>query len=107
VMLLLDCSKFYSIRYISEERSFYVDFGQKKVKLTFCQLLALRQKINSISISSHFDSEQGNCGFEILTLCNNEHLFVLNTLELLDLKSLIQNSFAVMGLSQRIVPVSV
>ena len=106
-MLLLDRSKFYSIHHSSQERNFYVDFGQKRVKLSFCQLLALREKVNSVSIASHFDSETNEHGFEILTLCNNEHLFILNTLELLDLQSLVQNAFAAMGLSQRIIPVSV
>ena len=105
-MLLLGRSKFYSVYQSEEERSFYVDLDQKVMKLSFCQLLALRQRINEISLDSLFDAELNKHDFKILTFCNHEHLFVLNTLEILDLRSLIQNTFAAMGLSQKVVPLT-
>ncbi|MDT0606646.1 hypothetical protein [Croceitalea rosinachiae] len=105
-MILLDSSKYYSIYQDIYHRRFHVDFGQKSVSLSFCQLLALREKINAISVTSLFDSETNAHGLFFLTLCNNEHLFVLNILEVLDLKTLVQNSFAAMGLSRKIVPIT-
>lgn len=104
-MLFLSCmtivykSKFYTLHQSDKKRCFFIDFGQKVVRLSFCQLLALRQKIAAISIENHFYSEQNRHGFEILMLCNKEHLFVLNTLEILDLNELVQNGFAFLGIS--------
>lgn len=92
-------SKFYTFSQSDTDRCFYIDFGQKTVKLSFCQLLGLRHKINSISIEDHFDSDLNKHGFEILTLCNKEHLFLLNTLEILDLKELVSHSFFILGTS--------
>nr|WP_288980687.1 hypothetical protein [uncultured Allomuricauda sp.] len=67
--------------------------------MSLCQLLALRHKVMSINIEDHFDSDLNAHGFEVLMLCNKEHLFVLNTLEILDLKTLVSNSFVSLGLS--------
>lgn len=67
--------------------------------MSLCQLLSLRQKVMSISIESHFDSDLNKHGFEVLLLCNKEHLFILNTLEILDLKKLVDNGFVALGLS--------
>lgn len=95
-MDLIHSSKFYALYQAPQERCFYIDMGQKTVQLRFCQLLALRRKVMDIQIAAHFEPEGNKHGLEILTLCNKEHLFVLNTLELIDLKALIQESFVLM-----------
>lgn len=92
-------SQFYALFQSQQERCFYIDFGQKTVRASFCQLLALRQKVLSIEIEDHFDSDLNQHGFELLQLCNKEHLFILNTHEVLDLKQLIQNGFVQLGIS--------
>jgi hypothetical protein len=40
-------------------------------------------------------------------LCNKEHLFILNTLEVLDLKKLVSNSFVSLGLSADVAEMAV
>ncbi|WP_245980502.1 hypothetical protein [Flagellimonas lutimaris] len=55
----------------------------------------------SIDIEDHFDSDLNTHGFEVLTLCNKEHLFILNTLEVLDLKNLVEYGFMAIGLSSK------
>lgn len=92
-------STYYTLYQDTKERCFFVDFGQKMVRMSLCQLLSLRQKVMSISIESHFDSDLNKHGFEVLLLCNKEHLFILNTLEVLDLKKLVDNGFVALGLS--------
>lgn len=92
-------SKFYTLYQSDVNRCFYIDFGQKIVKLSFCQLLALRQKVNSIALEAHFDADLNKHGFEIVMLCNKEHLFLLNTLEVIDLKQLVYHGFARLGIS--------
>lgn len=95
-------SKFYTLYQSDRDRRYYIDFGQKIVKLSFCQLLALRQKLYAISIEDHFDSDLNTHGFEILILCNKEHLFLLNTFEILDLMEMVKYSFGLLGISSEI-----
>ncbi|MDF0715145.1 hypothetical protein PY092_03195 [Muricauda sp. 334s03] len=94
-------STYYTLYQSTAERRYYIDFGQKMVRISLCELLSLRHKIMSISIEDHFDSDLNSHGFEVLMLCNKEHLFILNTLEVLDLKTLIDNGFVALGLSAR------
>ncbi|WP_421808606.1 hypothetical protein [Flagellimonas sp.] len=75
--------------------------------MSLCQLLSLRHKVMSINIESHFDSDLNAHGFEVLMLCNKEHLFILNTLEVLDLKKLVSNSFVSLGLSAGVAEMAV
>lgn len=98
-MELIYQSKYYTLYLAEKERRFYIDFGQKAIPMNLCQLIALRHKVMSISIEDHFDSDLNKHGFEVLLLCNKEHLFVLNTLEILDLKNLVDHGFAAMGIS--------
>lgn len=94
-------STYYTLYQANNERCFYLDFGHKMVRTTLCQLLSLRHKVMSINIEDHFDSESNAHGFEVLMLCNKEHLFILNTLELLDLKNLVEKGFMAIGLSAK------
>ncbi|VAW16368.1 hypothetical protein MNBD_BACTEROID03-2419 [hydrothermal vent metagenome] len=93
-MEVIYTSKFYILYQSGPERCFYLDIGQKTIRLSFCQFLALRQKVMSIYIEDHFDPHLNKHGLEILVLCNKEHFFILNTLEVLDLKCLIDHSFS-------------
>jgi hypothetical protein len=99
-MFLLESTPYHTLREASEERCYYLDFQEKRVKLSFCQLLALRQKLNVLAIDSLFYDEDNEHDFKILTLCNQQHLFLLSTIELIDLKQLIQNAFFSMGISK-------
>ncbi|MAU15240.1 MAG: hypothetical protein CMH46_06825 [Muricauda sp.] len=94
-------STYYTLYQATKERCFYVDLGQKMVRMSLCQLLSLRHKVMNITIEDHFHSDLNAHGFEVLMLCNKEHLFILNTLEILDLKNLIEHGFAAMGLSAK------
>lgn len=101
------CKSEYYIFYQSEsERCFYIDFGSKTIPLSLCQLLSLRHKINAIPIEHHFDSTLNKHGFEILQLCNKAHLFILTTLEILDLNYLLDQSFIALGLAVRKEPIA-
>ncbi|MUH34243.1 hypothetical protein D9O36_00155 [Zobellia amurskyensis] len=92
-------TQYYTFFQSDKERCFYIDLGQKVVRLSFCQLLALRQRIWSINIENHFDEDINPHGLEILALCNREHLFVLNTLEVLDLKELLTGAFFLLDIA--------
>lgn len=97
-MRTLHQSRFF-ISYQSDRgRCFYIDFGHKEVKLSFCQMLAFREKLKSIDLNTHFNGANKH-GLEILMLCNREHIFVFNTLEIIDLKDLIKGTFATLELN--------
>lgn len=91
-------SYYYASYQCDRDRCFYIDFGHKKIKLTFCQLLSLRQKVQQINLDAHFDQEMNYHGLEILTLCNREHLFVLDTLQIIDFKQLLKATFGMLEL---------
>ena len=101
-MNLLYKSYYFASYQCDKSRSFYLDFGHKQVKLSFCQLLAIRQKVNAINLDSHFDKDINNNGIEILTLCNREHLFVLDTLQVIDLKQLMKATFGMLEINSMV-----
>jgi hypothetical protein len=97
-MKLLFQSRYFSSYQCDKGRCFYVDFNHKTVKFSFCQLLALRQQVKNINPESHFNGENKN-GIEILMLCNREHVFILDTLEILDLQELVNATFGILELN--------
>lgn len=98
-MNLLYRTKYFATYQCDLKRCFCIDFGHKSVHLSLCQLLALRNKINSINLDTHFNPEINPSGIEILTLCNREHLFILDTHQVIDLKELMKNTFGVLELN--------
>lgn len=80
------------------QRCFFLVHGDQEIRLSCCQLLALRQKVNAIDIETHFNGRNPS-GIEILSLCNRAHLLVLNTLQLLELKDLIRASFGLLEIN--------
>lgn len=103
-MNLLYQSYFFASYQCDQSRSFYIDFGHKQVKLSFCQLLSMRHKLQAIDISSHFDEDLNYSGIEILTLCNKEHLFIFDTLQVIDLKELLKATFGVLEMNSLVTP---
>lgn len=98
-MNLLYKSYYFASYQCDRNRCFYLDLGHKQIKLTFCQLLSLRQKVQKIDLDSHFNKNQNYHGMEILSLCNREHLFILDTLQVIDLKQLLKATFGMLELN--------
>lgn len=97
-MTLLYQSEFFTSYQADRGRYFIFDLGHKRIKLTFCQLLAFRQKVKSINIDAHFTGENPH-GMEILLLCNREHMFIFNTIEVVDLLQFVKGTFAMLELN--------
>ncbi len=98
-MYIVYKSNYYSLYQSTKDRCFYIDFGSKIVRTSLCQLLSLRYKLMRIPIENHFDSTLNKHGFEVILLCNKSHLFILTTLEIIDLQRLLQNGFVKLGIS--------
>jgi len=95
-MHLLYESKYFKIKQCDFKRCFVFETENKQVRMTCFQLLALRNKVNSIDLESHFDDEQNRSGLEILVFCNREHLMILNTYQVIDLKTFMATAFAIL-----------
>lgn len=95
-MECLHQSKYFTIKQCDLKRCFRFEMAHKAVPLSFCQLIALRDKVQGIDIETHFDDEQNKHGMEILYFCNREHLIILNTFQVIDLKACIETTFAIL-----------
>lgn len=80
------------------QRCFFLVYGEKVLKLSCCQLLAFRTKVNNIDLHSHFNGSNAH-GIEILSLCNREHLLVLETVQIIDLKEMLKITFGMFELN--------
>ncbi|MDT0685184.1 hypothetical protein [Autumnicola psychrophila] len=60
--------------------------------------MAFRQQVKKINPENHFNGENKS-GIEILMLCNREHIFILDTLEILDLQELVNGTFGMLELN--------
>ena len=98
-MNLLFKSHFFAAYQCDTKRCFFIDFGHKKVRMSLCQLLSLRQKVMNINLESHFDEDMNPNGIEIISLCNREHLFIMDTLQIIDLRQLLKASFGILELN--------
>lgn len=90
-------SKYYTAYQDDRSRKVYIDFGQKTIAFTFCQLLAFRYKLNKLALNEHITGENKH-GIEILSLCNKQHILIFNTLEILDARELLVGTFAMFEL---------
>lgn len=101
-MNLLFESRYFTSYQSDKDRRFVFDFGHKIIQLSFCQLLAFRQSVLKIDLDTHF-SGQNEHGTEILVLCNREHIFVFDTLQVIDLKEFIKGTFTMLELNSLVV----
>lgn len=92
-MTLLHQSAYFAIYQCERKRCFQFAYSSKRVALTCCQLLALRNRIENMDLEAHFDDQRNPHGLEILTFCNRQHLLLLNTYEVIDLKHLMKATF--------------
>ena len=81
-----------------KRRCFFLFHGSKEIQLSCCQFIALRQKVNGVDLSAHFDGRNPS-GIEILSVCNRAHLIILDTHQVLELKNLLRASFGFMELN--------
>jgi hypothetical protein len=102
-MELIFSSAYYSSYQSSTERCFYIDFGHKTVKITFCQLLSLRYKAKQMSAPEYIHNLLNHNDTVLLSLCDKEHLILLDTLMVLDFINLMKGTFAMIELNAALV----
>ncbi|MCO5237004.1 MAG: hypothetical protein M9933_12115 [Chitinophagaceae bacterium] len=92
-MTLLHQSRYFAIYQCDTKRCFYLRTEYKSVSLTLCQLLNFRNKVLQMDLAAHFDENRNPSGIEILIFCNCEHLIILDTYQVIDLKHFIRDAF--------------
>ena len=97
-MDLLYTSRYYTSYQDANSRRFYLDLGHKTVEVSFCQLLSLRHKVKQLASARHLKYMLNHSDVALLTLCDKKHLMILDTLQVLDLKELIQRTFDMLTL---------
>ncbi|MBG6129805.1 hypothetical protein IWQ47_000893 [Aquimarina sp. EL_43] len=102
-MELIFSSTYYSSYQSSTERCYYIDFGHKVVKISFCQLLSLRYKAKQMSTFDYIDDLLNHNDTVLLSLCDKEHLILLDTLMVLDFVDLMKGTFAMIELNAMLV----
>ncbi len=95
--VLYDSSHFQCYQ-CDSQRCFFLTFEGKTIQLSCCQLLAFRTKVSRLDLNSHFNGENVH-GIEILSLCNREHILILDTHQLIDLKQLVKVTFGMFELN--------
>ncbi len=70
---------------------YLLNFHEKEILLNFCELLKFRNRIESIYIDAHFYNDHS--GIEIVTLCNRQHILILETTDIVVIKKKLQQLF--------------
>jgi len=91
--IIMHKTKYFTSYHSSNKAEFVIDFGNKKVNFTFCELLLLRKKTNILTSHNSIEHIVNNRNVEILTIKNNSHIFVMDIPQLLDLRLLIDSMF--------------
>lgn len=102
-MELLFTSKYYTSYQSAEERCFYIDFGYKLIKVSFCQLLSLRYKAKQLSTKDHIEFMLNHSDTTLLSFCDKQHVLLLDTHQVLDFVELIQGTFTMIELQDILV----
>ncbi|WP_159090862.1 hypothetical protein [Aquimarina aquimarini] len=103
-MDLIFSSTYYTSYQSTTERCYYIDFGHKTVKVSFCQLLSLRYKAKQMSSIEYIDNLLNKYNDTVLlTLCDNQHLILLDTLMVLDFIDFIKGTFTMIELNAELV----
>ncbi|WP_034237916.1 hypothetical protein [Aquimarina atlantica] len=102
-MELIFSSTYYASYQSSTERCYYIDFGHKMVKISFCQLLSLRYKAKQMSTFDYINNLLNHNDTVLLSLCDKEHLILLDTLMVLDFVDLMKGTFAMIELNAMLV----
>ena len=99
-MDLIFSSKYYTSYQSSTERCFYIDFGHKMVKVSFCQLLSLRHRSKQMSSNEYLDHLLNHNDTVLLSICDKQHMILLDTLMVLDFIDFIKGTFTMLELNE-------
>ena len=78
----------------SNRNSYRLHLGHKSINLSFCQLLAFREKILNYTSFYSLENILNEDNFVLIFVADNNHLLFLDIPRLLELRNLLQSIFA-------------
>ncbi|RZK50536.1 MAG: hypothetical protein EOO99_01920 [Pedobacter sp.] len=88
-----------TIYQFDEKNCWYIDFAGKIACFDYRNLLKLKKAVYQIDIEKMLLDPSKNADLEILFICACDHCYVLNLLEIIQLKSLLEGTFAMLSLN--------
>jgi hypothetical protein len=82
------------------EKCWYVDFAGKLARFDYRNFLKLKKAVYQIDIEAKLLSSAQTADVEIIFICACDHAYVVNLLQLIQLKELLQGTFAMLELNQ-------
>jgi len=80
---------------------FYIDFGGKFARFNCLSLQKLKKSVESFDIDGML-LDANNVDFELVTFNGCEHIYLLNALEILGIRELLQGTFTMFKLNHLI-----
>jgi len=82
------------------ERCWYIDFAGKLVRFDYRNLLKLKQSIYRVDIEELLLDNSKKPDIELVFICACNHCYILNLLQIISLKELLEGAFAMLELNQ-------
>lgn len=76
---------------------FIINLFSQELRLSVCELIAFKKKIKNIDVTALFHEE--HAGVEIVPLPHCDRFFVFSIREILELRDLLEGSFAMLELN--------
>ncbi|WP_256004159.1 hypothetical protein [Pedobacter deserti] len=81
------------------ERCWYIDFGGKLARFDYRNLLKLKKAVYQIDIEHLLLTTDKTPDLEIIFICACDHCYVLSLIQIINLKDLLQGTFAMLELN--------
>lgn len=81
------------------ESCWYIDFGGTLARFDYRCLLLLKKSIYNINVEKLLLKSAKSADIEIVFICASDHCYVLDTLEIIAMKELLEGAFAMLELN--------
>lgn len=81
------------------ESCYYLSFHGVSYKMNVCSFIAFKTKLDAYNVEEMLLSETEEQDLEIIPLCNKEHFLLLNLIEIIEMRDLIQGALVMLELN--------
>jgi ABC-type protease/lipase transport system fused ATPase/permease subunit len=82
------------------ENCWYIDFAGKLIRFNYQNLLNLKRSIYRVDIENQLLDSSKQPEIEMVFICACNHCYILNLLQIISLKELLEGTFAMLELNQ-------
>jgi hypothetical protein len=88
-----------SVSQCDQQNCWYIDFAGKVSRFDYRCLLLLKKAVYNIDVEALLLKNTKSADIEIVFICASDHFFVLNALEIIAMKELLQGAFTMLELN--------